>query len=97
LEEEIEEIENNAPENNKTDDKKNSENVDDNIDNAIIEVILLKMLLLIKITIIKLMKIILKRNVFCVINYLIKTIPYYGWRAKNAIIGIAVHVKNTPY
>ena len=40
MEEEIVEIENNAPENNKTDDKNNSENVvieDDNIDNAIIE------------------------------------------------------------
>jgi len=37
LEEEIEEIENNAPENNKTDDKNNSENVDENIDNALIE------------------------------------------------------------
>jgi len=37
LEEEIEEIENNAAENNKTDDKNNSENVDENIDNAFIE------------------------------------------------------------
>ena len=37
MEEEIEEIENNAPENNKTDDKNNSENVDENIDDALIE------------------------------------------------------------
>ncbi len=37
MEDKIEEIENNAPENNKTDDKNNSEIVDENIDKALIE------------------------------------------------------------